>query len=193
MSINSQNREIFWSRLMDARERHRRRLGLKSLSFARIASETGVKATTIKGWRKHTPGVDRVRPVAQFLGVSVESLYEESEIIAIEKFKSPDKNNDLVHSIMEAVRSELLRTGESREMVLMRTERAVAKILKSDPGADRDTEEFTKRLMAEVRARLATEGPDLVARRDALWERMSRAQREAWVASAEIMLGDPGK
>lgn len=49
----------------------------KNISIARLERETGIGNGTIGRWGKTSPSVDNVKKVADFFGVTVDSLIEQ--------------------------------------------------------------------------------------------------------------------
>lgn len=49
------------------------------ISIATLEARCGLGNATIRGWRKSNPRVDRVKPVADFFGVTVDWLMEKHE------------------------------------------------------------------------------------------------------------------
>lgn len=54
----------------------------KSISIAKLERETGLGNGTIGRWEKSSPNVDNVKKIADYFGVTVDSLLKTAEIPA---------------------------------------------------------------------------------------------------------------
>lgn len=50
----------------------------RGISIARLERESGLGNTTIRGWASASPAVDRLKRVADYLGVSADQLVSEN-------------------------------------------------------------------------------------------------------------------
>ena len=49
----------------------------KNISVSKLEQETGLGNATIRTWRTSSPSVDRLKKVADYLGVTIDSLLSE--------------------------------------------------------------------------------------------------------------------
>ena len=54
----------------------------KSISIAKLERETGLGNGTIGRWEKSSPNVDNVKKIADYFGVTVDSLLKAAEVPA---------------------------------------------------------------------------------------------------------------
>ena len=50
----------------------------KNISIAKLEQETGLGNATIRTWKTSSPSVDRLKKVADYLGVTIDSLLSEA-------------------------------------------------------------------------------------------------------------------
>ena len=52
----------------------------KNISVSKLEKETGLATGTVGKWRSFSPTVDNVKKVAEFFGVSIDSLVVEGKV-----------------------------------------------------------------------------------------------------------------
>lgn len=51
----------------------------KGISISRLEQETGLGNATVRGWRESSPSVEKLKRVADYLGVTIDDLINERE------------------------------------------------------------------------------------------------------------------